>query len=259
MFISSTRSGLKPSGTFSSRMKVRISRPAPIISIMEIAIWETTNTCRIALRKRPPVEPRLSSRSAPWTSVLEISRAGISPNRMPVSSEAATEKARTRRSMRMGLMRGSVLAGRLEAIRMSEALRATPSAPLINARDKLSVRSCRMRLLRVAPKAVRMAISLRRATERESRRLATLAQAISSTHATAPNSSSTSLRTGATIRSCTGFKLMLRRGSASASPGFSWLYSASSTRISARACSSGRRKPRNGDQVDSAGANLLAP
>ena len=73
------------------------------------------------------------------------------------------------------------------ASRVSSAKRArsSPRAPPTSASTRLSVRSCRRRRERPAPIAVRSAISRSRVEARASRRLATLAQAISSTKATA--------------------------------------------------------------------------
>ena len=57
---------------------------------------------------------------------------------------------------------------------------------------------------RLAPRAARTAISLRRASVRARTRLATLAQAISRTHPTAPSSTSSAGRTSPTRSSCSG-------------------------------------------------------
>ena len=59
----------------------------------------------------------------------------------------------------------------------------------------LSVSSCLSRRSRVAPRAVRTAISFERAAARASSRLATLAQAMRSTNPTAPRSTSSAGRT----------------------------------------------------------------
>src|ERR1700693_3997651 len=66
-----------------------------------------------------------------------------------------------------------------------QALSTAPNAPPATASSRLSVKSWRMRLARVAPMAVRTAISRWRPSARESRRLATLAHAMSSTNPTA--------------------------------------------------------------------------
>ena len=61
---------------------------------------------------------------------------------------------------------------------------------------------------RLAPSAVRTAISLRRAVERASSKFAMFAQAISRTKATAPRSTSNDRRTSPTNRSCNFVTLM---------------------------------------------------
>ena len=73
--------------------------------------------------------------------------------------------------------------------RISPAARATPQAPPRAASTRLSTSSCRAISARDAPSAVRTVISRWRAVPRASSRLATLAQAISSTKPTAPSSS----------------------------------------------------------------------
>ena len=72
---------------------------------------------------------------------------------------------------------------------------ATPRAPPMEASSKLSVSSCRTTRNGEAPRAVRSAISRRRAVPRASKRFATLEQAISSTKATQPISISSAGRT----------------------------------------------------------------
>ncbi len=66
----------------------------------------------------------------------------------------------------------------------------------------LSVSNCRERRCHPAPNAVRMATSFSRAAARVSRRLATLAQAITKTSATDPSSTSSARRTSPTTCSC---------------------------------------------------------
>ena len=61
---------------------------------------------------------------------------------------------------------------------------SNPSRPPASAITRLSIRSWRSRERRAAPKAKRMAISRRREAARAIKRLATLAQAISSTRPT---------------------------------------------------------------------------
>ena len=70
------------------------------------------------------------------------------------------------------------------SVRDSSTLRITPAMPPAPASSRLSISSCRTIWLRLAPIAVRIAISRRRDAARASSRLATLAQAISSTRPT---------------------------------------------------------------------------
>ena len=70
-----------------------------------------------------------------------------------------------------------------------------PAAAPISAINRLSVRSCRAMRARLAPSAMRTAISWRRVAARIKSRFATLAQAISSTNATAPTRTSSEVRT----------------------------------------------------------------
>ncbi len=79
-----------------------------------------------------------------------------------------------------------------------------PSPPPNSDSRTLSVSNCRRILARPAPRAARRAISFRRAVARDRRRLATFAQAISSTIPTEENKSSSLPRTSPTTSSCSG-------------------------------------------------------
>ena len=72
--------------------------------------------------------------------------------------------------------------------------RPHPARPPIVLRARLSTSSCRMIRLRSAPRAARTAISRCRSRMRANRRLAMLAQAISSTSATAPSTTLSAVR-----------------------------------------------------------------
>ena len=80
----------------------------------------------------------------------------------------------------------------------------SPSRPPASASRVVSAKSCRTMRARLAPRAARTAISLRRPSVRASTRLATFAQAISRTHPTAPSSTSSAGRTSPTRSSCSG-------------------------------------------------------
>ena len=113
--------------------------------------------------------------------------AGAKPKSMLVTRETPILNANTQPSKRISSMRGMRLAG-ANWIRVSTPQRATmrPSNPPMTPSTALSVSSCRARRQRVAPSDARMAISCLRADARESNRLATFTQAISSTQPTAP-------------------------------------------------------------------------
>ena len=79
-----------------------------------------------------------------------------------------------------------------------------PAAPPASATKVLSVSNCRTSRQRPAPKAVRTAISCCRPAARASNRFATLAQAMSSTNATAPAKIKSDARIFATRSSLSG-------------------------------------------------------
>ena len=79
--------------------------------------------------------------------------------------------------------------------------RPQPSTVPPSASSTLSIRSCRTTRHRLAPSAARIAISRSRAVDRASSMLATLAQAISNSSATAAPSVNSVLRNGPTMLS----------------------------------------------------------
>ncbi len=92
---------------------------------------------------------------------------------------------------------------------MPRNARATPTTAPRSESRTLSVRSWRSRRLRVAPIASLTAISLCRLAARASSRLATFAQAIRSTSATAPSSRRRAGRISPTTASLSGSSVML--------------------------------------------------
>ena len=133
--------------------------------------------------------------------------AGARPNRSPVSRVTPAENAST---FQLGEKCRSEL--RMLALAMAETphhAHSTPTAPPAADSARLSTRSCRISRPRVAPMASRTAISRRRPLARESSRLATLAQAISST------------RLVAMARTRSGSVISLRLLEGSAAPGAS--------------------------------------
>ena len=170
----------------------------------------------------PAELPRPSSRSVVLRSTFESCSAGKAPKMIPVRSEIASVNRSTRRSMLMGMPCGIWPAAQVTSARVAIQLSPTPSMPATSASSTLSISSCRTISPRLAPSAVRTAISLLRARARESSRLVTLAHAISRTRATAPDKTRTLPRTSATRSSRSGPMLMVRAASGAA--GFCSLY-----------------------------------
>ena len=170
--------------------------------IIESATSETVSS----LRRRRPLS--LAAEFLPPSLSGSLSRVGVGckagtrPKRIPVMSERPKEYASTEESTVTTVPAPAGPSPVRSPIPHDATMR--PSAPPIDARSTLSVSNCRRRRPRLAPRAVRMAISLRRVEERANCRLATFAQAISSKKETAPNSSSKTRRISPTICSCNG-------------------------------------------------------
>ena len=200
--IVSTCDGSKPSWTRWSDHRLRSIRPAPTSSTTASAISTTTS----ALRKR---WRRAAARRA-LRAVLE--RIGeIDPQRAQRRREAEDDAGderddrREQQDPQIDRDRGDardarrIPPGRRSGRRRRRARdRATAATPV---RTRLSVSSCRTTRNPLAPSAARTAISRWRPSARASSRFATLAQAISSRNATAPNSSQIARRTEPTTSS----------------------------------------------------------
>ena len=234
-FIASTLRLSKPGSTRRSWPKLRSRSPAPMSRSNDNATWPTTSKLFMRARPCPTELPRPSSRNAPCRSTRESCSAGSIPKMMPVSSETPRVNSRTRKSMPTGTPAGSWPAPHLAKARIASQLMPIPRMPATKANSILSVRSCCTTVPRVAPRAERRAISLRRYSARESRRLATLAQAISSTTATAAVSIRTLPRTSDTTMSRRGVALITIAGSASGALGFCSRYCRLRTASSASA------------------------
>ena len=115
-------------------------------------------------------------------SVREAFQAGTAPKAIPVSSETPMVQAMVRQSAWKPKLGVKGMGGR-NRCRASPNQRASssPSAPPASDSNRLSISSSRRMRPRPAPSAARMPSSLVRLTPRASSRLATLAQAISST------------------------------------------------------------------------------
>ena len=170
--------------------KLRTINPAPISSTSDRATSETIN----ALLSRlwlPPLESLLPpALSASFRFVRIECHTGARPAMMPASMERPNVKARTVRLMPSlfhpgmnfekpsGIPRARAATDQIET--------SSPSVPPSRPIKTLSVSACLIRRDRLEPKASLTAISRWREAARTNNRLATLAQAISSTKTTAP-------------------------------------------------------------------------
>ena len=176
--------------------KLRISSPEPISTSTASATSDTTRALRSSLPGRPAVPPRPPSVRAAFRFTPDARIAGRIPNRIPVASEAPKANTKSRASNRaswsLGMLSGPSRAASSVAPRAS----TSPAAPPASDRIVLSARSCPAMRPRVAPMAARTASSFRRPVPRASSKLATLAQAISSSNPTAPARISRGWRAG---------------------------------------------------------------
>ncbi len=195
-----------PGSTCPSAIAVRIRRAEPIRRVRASATSLTTRIDLVLFWRNPPlpVRPALSL-SVPAKSVPELWRAGISPKSRPVPTETARVKLKTRQSSGtsepFSPIRGRFAVLTARSTRMPTVPSSKPSPPPTRASTTLSVRTWRAMRQREPPSAVRMATSRLRLVARTRSRLATLAQAISSTKPTAPTSTSSDWRTRRTSTS----------------------------------------------------------
>ena len=114
---------------------------------------------------------------------------------MPVTRHTAAKNATTVPSIENTIQYGLPMSAVLASNHRTPAYaRPRPATPATNASSTLSTSSCRTMRHRVAPIETRTAISRERSAARASSRLATFAQAMSSTNATAPMSDQNSTR-----------------------------------------------------------------
>ena len=177
----------KPGRLLCSRRKPRIIRPAPTRSTID----STTSATSSALRPAPPRRrslPRPPSFSTSFRSTREACSAGR--GRRAGSRRrrsAARSRARARRRGCGAADPGS-LPGRSARTAGFPRRRAPgPKPQPTSESSRFSVRSCPIRRRRPAPAATRRASSFCRAAPAARSRLATFAQAISSTKLTAPS------------------------------------------------------------------------
>ena len=161
--------------------------PAPASSTIVSAI-SVTMSARVHRRTRsPPVPPRAPSLSTAFTSVFETCSAGTRPKMIPVARQTAAMKAKTVSSIVNSIQYGlPTLCVAASNHRTPATARPKPAMPAMSASMTLSTSNCRTTRHRLAPSATRTEISCVRCADRASKRLATFAQAISSTKATAP-------------------------------------------------------------------------
>jgi len=159
--------------------------PEATSSVSDSATSATTSALRARCRARPCPACALPSRIASASRVSDDWNAGSSPNATADIDATSTVNTSTGMSITNFMKNGSSMGIMPSQSRLPRMASATPIAAPASARIRLSVRSWRTRRPREAPSAMRTLISRRRIVARASIRLATLAQAISSTNATA--------------------------------------------------------------------------
>ena len=179
----------KPGSCFRTRTKLRTSSPAPTSNTSASATSTTTNTARVRFpRAADPLLPpslRESVRLVP-----DAVSAGTTPKIKPQTTDAPNVNASTVASMPTSSRRWIGKRSATTARRNPRPHHASssPPNPPASERTRLSASNWRTSRPRPAPSAARTASSRWRAVARASRRLATFAQAMRSTKATAPAS-----------------------------------------------------------------------
>ncbi len=147
----------------------------------------------------PPATPRLPSVSPSRRSRPPSRQTGARPNRRPLPSESASAKTSTRRSSPISWARGMVPGPSERSASSPQTASRSPQAPPSTPSSRLSSSSSFASRAREAPSAERIVTSRIRPATRASVRLATLAQAMRRTSATAPMNTSSAGRTSPTI------------------------------------------------------------
>ncbi len=176
-----------------SAARLRIISPAPMSSTTAIAISTATKT--LCVRCRAPLDPRPPSFSVSCMSGRIVFSAGTSPNTIPVTTEIPRVKNITRPSSPISSDRGKVCGSAARIARVPHFASNSPIAPPTIPSITLSVKSCRITRLGLAPSAERIANSRERPVDRASSKFATFAHAINNTKLTAPSSTSRIPRT----------------------------------------------------------------
>ena len=188
--------GSNPGPRASVCSRLRTVNPAVISKTNESATCITTSAPRNHARRCPP---DVSSFSAKTTSERLACSAGTRPKLIPVTTASATTKLTTRQSIRRSSVSAkSVRGSDARATRISAWPIASPNAAPVTESITLSVSNCHASRARVAPMAIRTAISFRRCVARAKSKLARLVHAISRTSSTvsisAPLNAITALR-----------------------------------------------------------------
>ena len=168
-------------------------------------------------RRRRPCAPSRRARRAPSPFRFAAARRQIDARHVPGRRQSEDARSRQVRSAARTERRevdGDFIEPR-QIRRRQRQQRLTPHRAMITppmpasiASTALSVSICRIRRSRPAPTAARTTSSRPRAAARASSRLATLAQAISSTNATAASSTNSVCRVSPTTTSCSGTTAM---------------------------------------------------
>ncbi len=234
-------SGRNPTGTCVSLVKLCSSRPAPTSSISVSATSAITSG---------PAAPRrdVARGPAPLSASTGACRPrkddGTSPKTTPATSDTTSENASARPFTAISEPRGSPSSAE-RAKPTPQNASSTPARPPASASRTLSLTSHRVRSRRLAPSATRIAASCARPAARTRSRLATFAQATSSTSPTAPINTSSGDLVLPTVRSRTGTSRRLASGSASVLVGCARAYACAMASTSPCACSTrapGRRR-----------------
>ena len=181
-----TPCGSNPASTRCRFQKLLTSSPELTISRAANVTWEATSHPRARNAPDPAPSLRPPSLSAVPGCPLAICRAGARLKTVPASAATVAANPSTAPSIRISPSRGMSAGSTSESRSTPQTASPVPSNPPAAARMAPSSRRCRVTRHVEAPSATRIAISLRRAIVRAIARLATLAQATSSTRPTAP-------------------------------------------------------------------------
>ena len=165
---------------------------------MKASATSTTTTafCSSRLPPRPALRPPVRRTSS--TSGLEARIDKMRPNATAAVKATAAVNASTFGSMLTVSARGRLAGAMASSVSMPMSASRSPASAPPPAMTKLSASSWRTSRQRLPPSAARTASWRSRWDARTRSRFATLAQAISSTNATAPMSASRAGRTSAT-------------------------------------------------------------